>query len=93
MTLLWKAWRKIYLLTLLCGRVREEHPLFDKITGEVMPLEDSLVSFKAKRRRVCSEKMLKVQCSLLRDFREFKRIMWKGKWWGVLGQIQEGGGE
>lgn len=81
MKLQWKAQRTIYPLTLFySGQVREEQPLLKKISREARLSDDGLVLFKAKRRRVCSEKMLRVQCSLLRNFREFKRKMWKGRW-------------
>ena len=71
----------IYPLTLFYGgQVREEQPLLEEISREARLLDDSLVLFKAKRRRVCSEKLLRVQCSLLRNFRELKRKMWKGRW-------------
>ena len=48
-----------------------------------MLLGDRLVSLKAKRRE-CSEKTLKLQCLLLRNYRKFKRNRWKGG----LSQIQ-----
>ena len=81
MKLQWKAQRMIYPLTLFYGgQVREEQPLLEEISREARLLDDGLVLFKAKRRRVCSEKLLRVQCSLLRNFRELKRKMWKGRW-------------
>ena len=53
------------------------------IVEEAVLLGDRLVSLKAKRRE-CSEKTLKLQCLLLRNYRKFKRNRWKGG----LGQIQ-----
>lgn len=76
----WKAWRIIYLLTLLyvqCERGKKS-PLLEMITEKAMPLGDNLVSFKAKRRE-CSAKTLKIQCLLMRNFREFKSNIWKGR--------------
>lgn len=57
--------------------MREGKPLLEKISKEAMPLDDSLVSFQGKRRWLCSEKMSKLQCSLLKELREFRRKIWQ----------------
>lgn len=59
-------------LTWTCKR---RQLLLEKISREEMPLDDSMVSLKVKRRQVCLQKILKVQCSRLRNFKEFKRKM------------------
>lgn len=75
-----------FLITLWhvrCEKGKKKKPLLEKIAEEAVLLGDRLVSLKAKRRE-CSEKTLKLQYLLLRNYRKFKRNRWKGG----LGQIQ-----